>query len=756
MNVENKMFETLNTTETTTFHSEEVVWNKEKLIQNKEEVIQHIQTINDFTFIWLEASYVSGLYDKILWELENEEIWNKKVFDILDYTQIENILIYNMVNELIDKQKKYRGENNETKVQDNETKINVKDKVADIFHTTIIDNHEQSEEVQKQLEETHEQSEEVQKQLDNKFISRIKVIKTLYMSLDDSLRWTSDEIELSKKNIELSQEYWLDVKDEDGVDYLTRYAQYLVSFNKIQEKINSWLELNEKEKEFVAMFTELNQNLGIEIAIAIPITLKSMKAETYETKTVRRSTSLKDATDSDAILDNKNIQKHIDNKAKEPKNLNLNIGLSELSDLPRYAIKKFKAKYSEYSDIVLDDWTINKEKEKNVDKATLDKIIKEYVAQYEEEKKKNILRKIHERAILGCFRGLMRYFDINSINQENFFEDIKFNIDDDITVNKDELNKDELYVRWSIKWRNIWIYYNMDNWTVEMDDFLAEDGEWNLFVWANHWKREKLAFTLPTYDDLVKEWWKIDFSDILKKNDTEKDIDEQIQKTLDKTMDSSFRNENINKFIVWKHMEEYVAEQEILDHIFQNRLTWANYDPNLDFRQRDIKIEKSNNPNQHKLLSIINNTIEAQKTPNGLQRFRQAINKLDYFIERAKSENKSEKTSCDLFNEFFSKDKMKDWSNFWKNNSGKMNYLIFFDIVRSWTWSSDWNNDSKIDLNLLEKVNLILENGGSLKDTNDLVIQERVSNYLESGEEKALLEKIENEFSPEYEKKNYA
>jgi len=51
--------------------------------------------------------------------------------------------------------------------------------------------------------------------------------------------------------------------------------------------------------------------------------------------------------------------------------------------------------------------------------------------------------------------------------------------------------------------------------------------------------------------------------------------------------------------------------------------------------------------------------------------------------------------------------------------------------------------NSQIDLNLLEKVNLILENGGSLKDTNDLVIQERVSNYLESGEEKALLEEIE-------------
>ena len=747
MNVENKMFETLNTTETTTFHSEEVVWNKEKLIQNKEEVIQHIQTINDFTFIWLEASYVSGLYDKILWELENEEIWNKKVFDILDYTQIENILIYNMVNELIDKQKKYRGENNETKVQDNETKVQdneiketIKDKELNILDTTIMNNQDQSKTNDILLDS-------------NKGL--FEWIKTLHVWLLPELKWVDSQIWKFREETLMSDPNITIILDKNNVSQ-TVFSQYLFSYNKIQEKRNQWEILTENEEKFVEEFKNLIQNLGIEIAIAIPITLKSMKAETYETKTVRRSTSLKDATDSDAILDNKNIQKHIDNKAKEPKNLNLNIGLSELSDLPRYAIKKFKAKYSEYSDIVLDDWTINKEKEKNVDKATLDKIIKEYVAQYEEEKKKNILRKIHERAILGCFRGLMRYFDINSINQENFFEDIKFNIDDDITVNKDELNKDELYVRWSIKWRNIWIYYNMDNWTVEMDDFLAEDGEWNLFVWANHWKREKLAFTLPTYDDLVKEWWKIDFSDILKKNDTEKDIDEQIQKTLDKTMDSSFRNENINKFIVWKHMEEYVAEQEILDHIFQNRLTWANYDPNLDFRQRDIKIEKSNNPNQHKLLSIINNTIEAQKTPNGLQRFRQAINKLDYFIERAKSENKSEKTSCDLFNEFFSKDKMKDWSNFWKNNSGKMNYLIFFDIVRSWTWSSDWNNDSKIDLNLLEKVNLILENGGSLKDTNDLVIQERVSNYLESGEEKALLEKIENEFSPEYEKKNYA
>ena len=470
-------------------------------------------------------------------------------------------------------------------------------------------------EIQAQNAETEKKALEVVKGIDELY--------TVYDTLDDSLKWPS-EVDWAIE--EFLKTYLSKSKSESEIKtYALRYSQYLVSFNKIQEKINSWLELNEKEKEFVAMFTELNQNLGIEIAIAIPITLKSMNPETYETKTVLRSISMKDAPN--ALLENKDAQGYINNKVENSNNF---------EDLSKYAIEEFKKAYPEYSDVVSEDWTIKDEKvkEKNVNKATLNQIIQDYIAQYK-EKRKYILNMIHERALIGCFKGLTTYFDINSINQENFIKDIKLNINDDITV-----NNHELYVRWSIKWKNIWIYYNMDNWTVEMDDFLHKDGEWNLFVWANHWIRETLAFTLPKYDDLVDQWWKIDFSGILKENDTETSINKKIQTTLDKTMDSSFKNENINKFIVWKHMEEYVAEQEILDHIFQNRLTWANYDPNLDFRQRDIKIEKSNNPNQHKLLSIINNTIEAQKTPNGLQRFRQAINKLDYFIERAKHQEK--------------------------------------------------------------------------------------------------------------------
>jgi hypothetical protein len=191
-------------------------------------------------------------------------------------------------------------------------------------------------------------------------------------------------------------------------------------------------------------------------------------------------------------------------------------------------------------------------------------------------------------------------------------------------------------------------------------------------------------------------------------------------------MDSSFRNENINKFIVWKHMEEYVAEQEILDHIFQNRLTWANYDPNLDFRQRDIKIEKSNNPNQHKLLSIINNTIEAQKTPNGLQRFRQAIDEFSNLVEKAKDPMKSNRTDCPVFNRLFNFRKMNKWKSRFENNR-KTNYQTYFEFMSIW-----WDSHLRIDLNLLEKANKELtKKGGSLKNINNPIIQEKISEYVE-------------------------
>ena len=413
----------------------------------------------------------------------------------------------------------------------------------------------------------------------------------------------------------------------------TEFAQYLFSYNKIQEKRNQWEILTENEEKFMETFKNFTKELGIEIAIAIPI--NSERPKTVEKKLVVRPTSLENIANSDAILENKRtkgfVAKRLENSSSGKVSLSLD-NEKDLSRLPKYAVKKFKEVFlrnkdlfDKYKDFVNDDWTL-----KNSDD-TLLTAIKEYIAQYEEEKKKDILRKIHERAMIGCFRGLTTYFDINSINQENFIKDIKLNINDDITV--DEKNK--LYIRWSIKWKNIWIYYNMDDWTVEMDDFLTKDENGEFFIWANHWKREKLAFTLPTYDSLVDKWWQIDFSGILKKNDREKDIEEQIDKSLDRTMDSSFKNENINKFFVERHMEEYIAEQEVLDSIFGNRFEWVNYRTATDFRMDDFNI-KTNENNRYKLVSMIYNTIEEQKTPSDIRRLRDWINKLNYFIEKAK------------------------------------------------------------------------------------------------------------------------
>jgi len=590
--------------------------------------------------------------------------------------------------------------------------------LENIKNSITNDNSQGQEEANQGQEEANQGQEEANQGQEDSNEENLREIKNLFEWLEKLYNWLSPDLKWrAKLDAELKNKL-------DGKVDAEQFSQYLFAFNKIQEKQTRWEELNESEKWFLEWFKGLTVSLGIEIAIAIPI--NSERPKTVEKKLVVRPTSLENIANSDAILENKRtkgfVAKRLENSSSGKVSLSLD-NEKDLSRLPKYAVKKFKEVFlrnkdlfDKYKDFINDDWTL-----KNSDD-TLLTAIKEYIAQYEEEKKKDILRKIHERAMIGCFRGLTTYFDINSINQENFIKDIKLNINDDITV--DEKNK--LYIRWSIKWKNIWIYYNMDDWTVEMDDFLAEDGEWNLFVWANHWKREKLAFTLPTYDSLVDKWWQIDFSGILKKNDREKDIEEQIDKSLDRTMDSSFKNENINKFIVWKHMEEYVAEQEILDHIFQNRLTWANYDPNLDFRQRDIKIEKSNNPNQHKLLSIINNTIEAQKTPNGLQRFRQAIDEFSNLVEKAKDPMKSNRTDCPVFNRLFNFRKMNKWKSRFENNR-KTNYQTYFEFMSIW-----WDSHLRIDLNLLEKANKELtKKGGSLKNINNPIIQEKISEYVE-------------------------
>ena len=151
----------------------------------------------------------------------------------------------------------------------------------------------------------------------------------------------------------------------------------------------------------------------------------------------------------------------------------------------------------------------------------------------------------------------------------------------------------------------------------------------------NHKKTNKLRIKLPTYYDLINKWEKIDFSKILKSSENEENFIKNINKAFDETMLTSFKNHYVNKFFIWKHVEEYIAEQEILDNIFQNWFAWTNYNLANDFRQNDLNIKKDKQ-NQYKLISMISNTLEDQKCQINIIRLRNAINELNYFIEKAK------------------------------------------------------------------------------------------------------------------------
>ena len=506
------------------------------------------------------------------------------------------------------------------------------------------------------------------------------------------------------------------------------YLQFFFSYQQIQK-----LETRTEEQlKFIDTFQALNTSLGIEMAWAQ--VFEPMQAETIEKKAVLRSTSLEDAADSWNITKNPDVSTFVENQISTSKSMdNIKFSLSKLSDLPKYEIKKFKEQNPLFKDSITDNWKIDTRKLTDTQKTDLETKIASFLEEYERKKKEDMIKSIHEWVMRNCFKWLVSYFDINSINQENFSKDIKINMNDDITI-----KNSKLYIRWSVKWKNIWMYYNMDNWEIEMDDFLAKsNGEF--FIWAAHGKTEKLKIKLPTYNELVEKWEKINYSGILEKSKNEQDFTNWLNKTIDEEMSNSFWNNYVNKYFIWKHVEEYIAEQEILDNIFQNRFAWTNYSPNNDFRKNDLKITRGNE-NQYNFISMIYNTLEEQNTPNSIVRLRKAINDLNTLTEKAKDKTEDNRTKCPIFNELFGLEKTKKWKDDWINNK-KTNYQTFFNFFTKW-----WDSHPKIDIILFEKINKTLKNWGSLEKIDDPIVGERIEEHISPDLDANLEQQLEEIF----------
>ncbi len=400
----------------------------------------------------------------------------------------------------------------------------------------------------------------------------------------------------------------------------------------------------------------------------------------------KQSISLVALAEWERILDNKEFQKF---KNSQKHNIeNIDLGKNKKSILELYS--NDKKNLTQIIDYINDDWSINEQKIdeiiKNPDEKSkiiknLNSQIKESLERYQQDLQVITEQKIKERIISNCVKSVSNIFNQTTENMENFAKDFK--IDTDSWVNFNSENQ-EVYIKWNINWKHVWLYYNISTWIVEMDDFMWYDSNenwWTYIMWKENGKREKLKFNLPTYNQLLNETKNVDFSQIIDYSRNILDYKENLWSKLDEKISSQFKNKSILQYYVEKFNEKNIAEQTVLEDVFSS---WGNYDKSIvDFDKKTL-ISKDLNQNWYSLMEIIFNTLEwntrtmeNKMDADNLRRFRNCINKFNMIINTNQVRNwESEEPLLSLFDEKNMKDSAKNFKGWWD-----LNYLDFFNNI---------------------------------------------------------------------------
>ena len=573
-----------------------------------------------------------------------------------------------------------------------------------------------TEEEKKKIEEEKKKIEEENKQEEIIKLKKQKLDDLYKNNIIDKFKWSSEELVVFQKKI--IKEYsikWVDIiwKLNKNKFDVTSYFKYLFTAQKLLEDNEAPIE---NKYEFIKSFNDLNKSLDIDIQLEMEAYFadqkKKFKIDTFAKK---QSISLVDIAEWERILDNKEFQKF---KNSQKHNIeNIDLGKNKKSILELYS--NDKKNLTQIIDYINDDWSINEQKIdeiiKNPDEKSkiiknLNSQIKESLERYQQDLQVITEQKIKERIISNCVKSVSNIFNQTTENMENFAKDFK--IDTDSWVNFNSENQ-EVYIKWNINWKHVWLYYNISTWIVEMDDFMWYDSNenwWTYIMWKENGKREKLKFNLPTYNQLLNETKNVDFSQIIDYSRNILDYKENLWSKLDEKISSQFKNKSILQYYVEKFNEKNIAEQTVLEDIFSS---WGNYDKSIvDFDKKTL-ISKDLNQNWYSLMEIIFNTLEwntrtmeNKMDADNLRRFRNCINKFNMIINTNQVRNwESEEPLLSLFDEKNMKDSAKNFKGWWD-----LNYLDFFNLISKWEWEN-----KVIDLNLFESILNIVDKKEEIK-----------------------------------------
>jgi len=535
----------------------------------------------------------------------------------------------------------------------------------------------------------------------------IESLSSLYLNIDSKYKWSDQEIQYFKsQNITPD----IEAKLKNTNISIDDYIKYRFTSQKLLAAIKEYPIA--RSYEFIKSFNQLNSLLDIDVNISFDDG-DSKTNEIIQSKPY----SLSDfKNNSEKVLDNQDINDFVHDNQQIIEKLNikydkkiLEIFLDdETPNLLNYVDDNLIIKQSE----------IKKEFKTLEDQKKAVKIItskiSEFVERCSNQLDKTINQTTKQTIITNCFQALSLYFDRTTSNIQNFADDFKLNINDDISF-----DGNMIYIQWDIKWSHIWLYYDLQTWEILMDDFMAyvnQDSWWTYNVWIHNWIREKIKIKLPKYLDLIQSVRSIDFKKLINSSKNIQNFKTDLKSTLNNNIIKNFTDINLNKYYIEQFNEKNIAEQSILSDIFYNREI-TNWIPIINFKEKN-KISKNLNPQKYQLINLLFNSLENYQDPDKLREFRDCIARFNLIIN---SKQVKESISNDpMINKLFSQESMQKNIENWKNNQWEINYFTFFDLI-----AKEQSNKKIINLELFKIVLTILEKKEDINDNIDLVRYER-------------------------------
>ncbi|MCF7835090.1 hypothetical protein K9M48_03475 [Candidatus Gracilibacteria bacterium] len=526
-------------------------------------------------------------------------------------------------------------------------------------------------------------------------------LKGLYEGIDKKYKGSKVEIE-DLKNQRPGIVAKLDNFDISPDEYF--------SYRLAAQKLAKSNEPIPNKYEFVKSFNQLNKFLDIDVQIS------------FDNRDERRNEILKSKPDSlsdlknnsERVLQNADIESFVLDDQKYIENFNS-------QEHPKKIIELYSGENEKLGKLlkyVNDDLSINNEllNKEIKDKKEREKIIKditEKINQIFENSSGRIEEDTNkwfkEKIMTNCFQALASYFDNTTPNMENFADDFKLDVNQDISF-----DGKTIYMQGSINGNHVGLYYNMDSGELSMDDFMAyynQDNGGTYVMGIKNGQKEKLKFKLPTIDELKRGTGDVDIGKHIENSDSISDYEKNIKSDLDSNISNNFSNVNLNKYYIEQFNEKNIAEQSALSDIFYN---WeiSNGVPILDF-EKENKISRDLQPKQYELIKLVFNSLEDYKDPDKLRKFRNCVARLNLIIDT--NEVKEGINNEDMFNKLFDSNNMKESMNNRKNNSGEINYFQLFDLM-----SKGVGDERVINLEVFDKILNIVEKKQEINDNPKL------------------------------------